>query len=144
MENISWGYLAGIVDGEGSIVYTGVHQPILTVANTNYELIKWLKRKLGGKTYFGKLQRSNYQICYLWRLHKRSEVYIVLNRILPYLIIKREAAEKAIDCILIHANPNTRKKLGFSKERVRRYMKKKKTISPNPDLNICFPSIQHT
>jgi len=45
-------YIAGIIDGEGSIMLTKFHSnqfpaPCVTVASTSYELLEWIKNRTG-------------------------------------------------------------------------------------------------
>jgi hypothetical protein len=108
-------YLAGIIDGEGSIVEQrylrksdGTHRLwyVITVANTEKSLMDWLvqfggtiranKQKVpvafvGQKTYFGKKQ------CYSWRTYRRSEVIDILRATLPFLILKKDKAQQAFN-----------------------------------------------
>src|ERR1700747_2590374 len=104
-------YLAGIIDGEGSIMMIH-HKPRpngngtkweywvlrVSVANTDIRLIIWLLEKFGGGFSTGKNKRPNQKDHYQWRLDsKRAEP--ILRAALPYLILKREQAELALKMI---------------------------------------------
>ena len=97
-------YLAGIVDGEGSIILktqmtkskNGKRYPCrkleLRVGNTSIELLEWIKQ-FGGHYYYEKTkdgQKPRYQ----WCITTRGAAEI-LEEILPYLIIKKEKAMAA-------------------------------------------------
>ena len=96
-------YVAGIVDGEGTI---GLHKNYeykgrpfyglrVSVGNTNEWLISFLKMQFGG--YVFKETHSNplHKDCWKWELHAKKS-YVFLKAILPYLQIKRPQAELAI------------------------------------------------
>lgn len=99
-------YLAGIIDGEGSImlVRTGNAQIDglytswtikLQIANTNLELLKALQAEFGGiiKRTTGKVveENSNWKVGYRleWYGKRASDICLL---VLDYLIIKREQA----------------------------------------------------
>lgn len=106
-----WAYLAGIVDGEGTISIVRVlkhgrkgqphHilQPILGVTNTNQELLTWLGQKIGtrvdsrsrpqviGENHLKRPPAVCYQV-QLWGY----QVYHVLRPIQPYLVAKQQQA----------------------------------------------------
>lgn len=97
-------YIAGIIDGEGTISLsrnkalhslTGYRfQPRLTIANSNLELIHWLRERLS-------LGKPCVITSHSWRANK--PVYVcsmmsfrvigLLKQILPYLIVKKEQAK---------------------------------------------------
>lgn len=53
MEEVVKAYLAGIVDGEGTVTLMKHHKnetpiPFVGIANNNFELLKWIKTEVGG------------------------------------------------------------------------------------------------
>jgi len=96
-------YVAGIIDGEGSI---GLHKntqkknPSYTVTvyvgNTNEWLIQFLKMQFGG--YITTSSQPNPRAKPIWRWEIRArKAYKFLELILPYLQMKRPQAELAIE-----------------------------------------------
>lgn len=103
-----WAYLAGIVDGEGTITIlkvskrkgqTHILQPKIDVTNTSERLLRWLGEKVdmrvNGRTKPLKSGEITFKrtpaVCYsieIWGYR----VYNVLMGIEPYLVIKREQA----------------------------------------------------
>ena len=94
-------YLAGIIDGEGTISVNigrkkGTDAPYLhgqlRVANTNLELINWLVSKFSGSIIKRKKKESYHKQGYEWHLgmHPASEI---LKKCRAFLIIKKEQAE---------------------------------------------------
>jgi hypothetical protein len=87
-------YIAGIIDGEGSIMLLKFHRnqmpaPCISVASISHELLLWLKEKIGHGTIKTK---KNYSP----KKHKNSFSYIIkydnairlLEEISPYLVIE--------------------------------------------------------
>jgi hypothetical protein len=99
-------YLAGIIDGEGSIGIEcmapckkkdgtwirkhNYYTPRLTVINTNEHLMMALMRNLGG-TYNKRKKTEGRKICYRWHTFG-SNLEIVLKNLMPYLFLKGEQA----------------------------------------------------
>ena len=91
-------YIAGIVDGEGSIMLTKFHKnqyhsPCVSIASTDLELLEWVKNTIkGGKITSKKNYNKN--------RHKNSYTYTIiydeaiqlLQDIEPYLVIPKKKA----------------------------------------------------
>lgn len=89
-------YIAGIIDGEGSIMLTRFHKnqypsPCISIASTDLELLEWVKLKIGN----GKItSKKNYNKI----RHKDSFTYTLgydvaidlLKEIEPYLVIEKK------------------------------------------------------
>ena len=92
-----WAYLAGILDGEGSICLhkdkkTGRIWGDMSIYNTSPELINWILEKFGGRIYDNKSRnrfgdKPNFVI--RWNGEKSGEL---IPYLLPYLIIKQKKA----------------------------------------------------
>jgi len=95
------GYLAGIIDGEGSIFRNGHHPQrprwILDVANTDWSLIEWLL-SLGGTC--SEANRPPRRTVYHWKVCSRADVEALLTAIEPLLRIKRGRARECLDELL--------------------------------------------
>ena len=106
-------YIAGLFDGEGCVSIIkddrtgqGNHKSpsyslILIISNNNKEVLEWLNKKTG----IGNLAKRKNQRLYDWKLSRKG-TEIFLNKIYPYLIIKREQAELAIE-FCNHMNEKT-------------------------------------
>ena len=93
-------YLAGIVDGEGSINIlakpkTRQIQLRLQVANTSTDLIDWLEEKCGGKVYYHKMHSTYHKQRYDWVVTGK-EAKAVIKILLPLLIVKKRQATLAL------------------------------------------------
>lgn len=91
------GYIAGMIDGEGSIAYQisyVEHRSYsVCIANTDRSVMDWLLR-FGGKVTTR--HRPPHRDCYHWRIHAKQDVVALLEAVLPYLIIKRGLALEAL------------------------------------------------
>lgn len=101
-EDIRLAYIAGIIDGEGTIAIRKHHkekkyQPYVSIVNTNYEVVKMVADFIGAKRIFIHDPSTNgYQgrlICYKAMVIGRFKTKPTIEKLLPYLIIKREAAK---------------------------------------------------
>src|SRR5437667_8574917 len=89
-------YIAGIIDGEGTISlrfppYPAVTRPYLGISNTSKVLMDWLTKRLGygytEKRYSPKTPSGNYRdySIYLLRI-SGFKVQPIIASILPYLV----------------------------------------------------------
>lgn len=109
-------YIAGLIDGEGTIAVNFDNELglrlIMYFGSTNKEVVAWVKSKLGtgGYTEYRKenLGENNkpFYSCY-WGSKKSLEI---LKAIKPYLIIKKEHAEVALQYPMVASSK------GISKE----------------------------
>jgi hypothetical protein len=96
-------YIAGLIDGEGSIMLNvaATHfQPSIQVVSTDLSILTWLQQVLGCGTIRPKTQRPKYD---QWTEKRRdqwtfsvclmSDVRYILELILPYLRVKKKQAE---------------------------------------------------
>ncbi len=97
-------WFAGFFDGEGCIHArsenphrdTFVISVQQTVPNNGEAVIKEIQEKFGGQIYFRKLKKGNRNDAWMWRLGRTQEVMRLLNRMLPYLRVKKQKAIEAI------------------------------------------------
>lgn len=106
-----FGYIAGLIDGEGSIqiqrrkhrsktenceyAYEG-YSLYLDMSNTNKDLIDWCVENIGG--YWGKKSNPNpgkWKQAYYWRLPGK-EAQKLIKKVIHLLIDKRERALVAL------------------------------------------------
>jgi len=104
-------YLAGIIDGEGSIVpYNKTATKRywrITVGNTSEDLIQWLKSNFGGtvndkkqtwNTWLGDAPpHGGQKPMWGWYVGRQADVFAILSAVEPLLIIKRGRANVALD-----------------------------------------------
>jgi len=107
-------YLAGIIDGEGSILGNcygtygkGSQSVFLSISNTSSDLMDWLCNKFGGKSTNQVRYDGNHKEAYHWMLYARGGLVEILRAILPHLKIKQLQAQIALDYFAeLHNSPN--------------------------------------
>ena len=95
--------MAAFVDGEGTIAiamrrtsYGHVYNQTILVANTDIRLVEWLVDNFGGIFPKARVRGENLKDTYLWQLYG-SHSYKLIKKIHPYLILKQEQADNAIE-----------------------------------------------
>lgn len=99
-------YLAGIIDGEGSLAIeiqnvnatcrkTDYYSIRLVVVNTSTRLMDFLTTNFGG-TVFYRRKIINRKPCFTWALLSQRAAEL-LSECLPYMIIKKDRAEILIE-----------------------------------------------
>ena len=101
-EEVEVGYLAALIDGEGTIKIRGgkkERNPSVTIFNTSEELVKRLLAKWGGNFYTKKHAKKRLKDLYIWGAYRAIDVYLVLKTVYPHLIVKKDLAKKALDAL---------------------------------------------
>ena len=84
-------YIAGLIDGEGTIVARANGQRVMSMGNTNLEVIEWLVAHVGGTFYHSPngtgLGKKPF---WRWHLSRSRVVEALIERMRPYAIIKRQ------------------------------------------------------
>jgi hypothetical protein len=104
MKETEAAYVAGIIDGEGSL--TLIHrrrneargweniEPHVRISNTDLELMNYLSVLLGARPYVSHGRpKSHWKPQYTISVSAFAEIAALLERIMPYLVIKRRRAE---------------------------------------------------
>lgn len=90
-------YLAGIIDGEGHISITNNSTIQISITNTSTELMKKMSTMMrGGSIKKSNRLTANRKEVFVFYINTTAKSYVVLTQILPYMIIKKEVAVKAI------------------------------------------------
>lgn len=97
MDKTELAYVAGIIDGEGTITLSRrrkneLPSPYICVSSTNREVLEWLKTRLGGTICSKKRYRENHKQSYIWYIRLATKCLTLLNEIEPFLIIKKQQA----------------------------------------------------
>ncbi len=105
MDKVDLAYIAGIIDGEGSITLTnynkgnGTRFPVVAVDSVDRELIDWLLATVGsGSIVTKKKYQDHHKQAHTFRLTRGSALEL-LQGVLPYLRInrKRERASMLVN-----------------------------------------------
>ena len=107
-------YIAGIIDGEGGFCInkfkTG-YRPYVSIANTDYRVIKYLQSHINGCVMKNKPRKFNHKPVYRLFLNSTA-VRQMMDKVLPYLIVKKEQAILVKKALKISAQVKHRK--GFT------------------------------
>lgn len=116
----NYAYLAGIVDGEGTITIVRhiqhqrthyVLRPWLTVPNTHLGLIKKLEADFGGSSIFEyKAAGERHRACHLWRVMGQADILRLVQNMRPYLLVKAPHADVMVK--FLHCRIRRREELG--------------------------------
>jgi hypothetical protein len=89
--NAKFAYAAGMLDADGTVTLSRRNKlsrfrhPSVSVSNTDYNIIIWLKDNFGGKICSAKPRKSNHSIAYRWTL-VYDEALNFLKCIRPYMV----------------------------------------------------------
>lgn len=103
MTDLELGWLAGIVDGEGSISLDPTsgrwRYPRISIPSTDYEILAEVKRLLGGCISVKRDRRPNTKPSWTWKIHGGLQALRILGLIQPLLRCpkKRERAKFLFD-----------------------------------------------
>ena len=97
MDEVEKAYLAGLVDGEGTVTLMKHHRnetptPNVAIANNNLELLEWVRAKAGGMIVSKKRRLPHHRDSYVWVVRQDRAIRF-LDEIKQYLIVKRQQAE---------------------------------------------------
>lgn len=102
MNKLTAAYLAGIIDGEGSIGFRKVKvkkciggislQPRLRISMCDKELIYWLKNSFGGGLHTRRRLENSFKDSYCWSVYG-NKMREIIKKIYPYLRTKKKHAE---------------------------------------------------
>ncbi|KKL55713.1 hypothetical protein LCGC14_2252680, partial [marine sediment metagenome] len=92
-----FGYLVGLIDGEGCISDLKNQGLRIDLTNTSYEMLEWLVRNVGGKIHHQRDRKpGKWKEVWDWIVHG-SDARVIIFAIEPFLISKREDAKKVLD-----------------------------------------------
>jgi hypothetical protein len=118
-------FLAGLADGDGAISISIIKrkdgnwighsfEPYVSLGMTSRKLCKWAQKHFGGNLY-GYDQPEGHQKMWHWKLYGNKAIEKLLIALLPYLLIKREAAEVVMEYMALGSsrNPTERMKIAL-------------------------------
>ena len=87
MTEIECAYLAGIIDGEGTITLVQDKEfryPVITFCNNDKNIIDYVNTFCKGVVTRKNPQKENYKLNYVWKLSYRNAIEVI-KQILPYM-----------------------------------------------------------
>jgi hypothetical protein len=119
-----WSYLAGLIDGEGSIYIcydkrNDVYFMEMSVTNTARSLIDWLLGHFGGtERISGKSQDKAHPDQWAWVVRGRKAAPIIAG-VKPYLVIKKQQANLAEEFIATYRDISERSFRNAERQRIK-------------------------
>lgn len=109
---ISWEYLAGMIDADGSIgtTRTGANRNVVgrvIVTNTNHDFLRILKEQFGGSLNLRSIGSKENWKPYGSIIWTNRGAEMILEQVLPYLIIKKRQAELCLELIQMRNLPKS-------------------------------------
>lgn len=100
MDATEWAYLAGFIDGDGSICRCGGSVIALHVANTDKRVLDWIRVRfpVTGAINFHRRRKTHRRDYWTWDVTGR-QVAPVLYGVRPFLVLKSGQAEIALELI---------------------------------------------
>ncbi len=83
---VSLGYLAGLIDGEGSVRFKR-GRPFVAVYNTEKRIMDWLIAAVGGHVVGH--DRRGRRVCYTWCVAGARDVWALCRALEPHTLAKR-------------------------------------------------------
>lgn len=116
MKETDKAYLAGIIDGEGSLHISKVKSKkanrgfvfvaVMSVWNTKQKLIDHIQKLIGeGSVFFKEETRKEWNDKYLWQANPNL-MRKILPQLVPYLIIKKELAKTILRFLELYNHHN--------------------------------------
>lgn len=111
-EEIDMAYAAGILDGDGSFSlllhksvtkdsWRSFYHPCIQLSNAYENMSKWLNNKFDGSLRIKKPQQEHHKPLYVWSLRSREKCKILIEKIKPYLKLKKEQINIILDFLSI-------------------------------------------
>ncbi len=91
-------YIAGLIDGDGSIALRADGYWAVLVGMTDEPVIDWLA-SFGGRKSRPYSPKGNRQTVWQWGVHRRRDVIHLLEAIRPYLIVKASRADQCLSAM---------------------------------------------
>lgn len=93
---MTWAYIAGFFDGEGSVTRNGSGFRV-TIPQTNIEVLQTIQQFVGcGSVIHVTKRRSHWKESWTYAIAKQTEVLHFLKRIAPHLVVKRDLVRTII------------------------------------------------
>jgi hypothetical protein len=84
-------YMAGIMDGEGTITLSRVHKtapyrtPVVSVSSTSYEILQFIHKHYGGTIISHKTYQKHHKQSWIWKTNYDRAIRLVSD-VYPYLL----------------------------------------------------------
>lgn len=121
---MTWEYIAGFFDGEGTIAKfnNGICHYAIAITQANEEVLQEIKKFLKfGHVYVIKKRKVNWKDAWILRISDNRQVLFFLKNVLPFLIVKRDKATKTV--LILKDYIDNKKRHGISEENLKKAIK---------------------
>lgn len=97
MTDLEKGYLAAIIDGEGTVTLTkdsSFRYPTIEVSSTTLEIVEYLKDHFGGVISKKNERNPKWKQAYVWKVERRKAIAL-LKEIVSYLHEPKKKQEQS-------------------------------------------------
>lgn len=116
MKEKNFAYVAGLIDADGSLYISKSirkdgyvsFDPIIMVRTTHLPTAKWLLKTFGGKYDKRTWDNNQWKPYYRWKFTSDKNASLFLEKILPYLWLKKEQAHVLREYYSLAGKQNTR------------------------------------
>ena len=126
MTNEQLAYIAGFVDGEGTISFhrkskqnqiseTPRVTPWVSIANNDLIVLKWIQSEYGGHVSKGRRRQPQHKVGYQWQLTGIAALYFILD-IYLWLKIKTDQAQIVLRYLYEHPLKKIGRKEGYGED----------------------------
>ncbi|GEM_PF-1031121 len=114
---INWSYIAGFLDGEGSVVKNGETDYRISIPQTNEEVLKEILKftKVGNICQVRK-RKIHWKESWIYFVARQEDVLFFLKNVYPLLIVKRNIVRKFIPTIAGIVTTARKRKLNLQKK----------------------------
>ena len=140
--SMSWQYIAGFFDGEGSANKYKNRIPRIQLTNTNRQVLEIIRDFMQcGSIYLHRMKHDNWKDCYVLVIHSYKDVLFFCRSILKFLIIKKTTIQKILtELETRHFHPRVPFILGPEILNIEYYQNKKSTRQIAKEYKIPSPS----
>ena len=93
---MNWDYIAGFIDGEGSIIRRKRVFNVI-ISQTNFEVLEQIRKFIGrGYVYPIKKRKAHWKNAWIYSAGGSREVYYVLSFVAHRLVVKKDLAFRAL------------------------------------------------
>ena len=127
---VNWSYIAGFIDGEGSITKHGETDYRITVSQTNEEVLKMIQvfTKSGNICQVTK-RKEHWKESWVYVVARQKDVLVFLKKIYPYSIVKKNLIRNLIPVITKVVLKQRERKANLQKNIKRSKLLRKKGLS---------------
>ena len=114
--NVSWSYIAGFVDREGSFVKYGETDYRISIPQTNEKVLTEIQRfTKSGNICKARKRKEHWKESWIYTVARQEDVLKFLRSIYPYLIVKINLARTLIPIVAKIVSAQRKKRLNLQK-----------------------------